>query len=94
MGKGNGKTYEHTIITDQGETVVKLVPSPAAKKSHKCLFCDDQTEFYEEHILLLPVRFTGNRRYGHKECYEAWRTYSSSSMIRLHPGASNLAPGL
>lgn len=94
MGKRKKDKYEHIIVTDQGETVVKKVPASYAKKVHKCLFCDEETEFYEEHLLFLPVMFTGNRRYGHEECYEAFKKYMPGGMISLHPGARNLTPGL
>ena len=87
---GKGMKYPHRIETDQGNTVVKLIPSRMAVKMHKCPECEKYTEVYEPHVLLLPTRFSGNRRYMHKLCYEEAR--NSGYKIVLHPNLSYLAP--
>lgn len=83
--------YPHTINTDQGETIVKFIPSKMAKKEHKCLFCEDYTDLLEPHVILLPLMFTGNRRYAHKDHYE-YALKNSPKSISLHPSAPNLSP--
>lgn len=91
MAKKSKNPYPHRIDTDHGEAVVKVIPSSLASKVHKCLFCEYETDFYEKHIIILPVAFTGNRRYAHLPCYEEHR--ESGEMVKMHPYAPNLAPG-
>lgn len=82
--------YPHHIETDQGKTQVKLIPPRKATKIHLCPECEHETEIYEPHVLLLPTRFPGNRRYMHKHCYEGVR--KSHHKIVLHPNLSYLTP--
>lgn len=82
--------YPHRTETDQGNTVVKLIPTHLALKMHKCPECDEYTEIYEPHVLLLPTRFPGNRRYMHKPCYE--KAKDSPYPIILHPNLDYLTP--
>jgi hypothetical protein len=88
--KPKGMTYPHRIETDQGNTVVKLIPSRHASKQHLCPSCDTFTDFYEQHVLLLPTRFPGNRRYMHQACYEHLRKLGIS--IILHPNLDYITP--
>ena len=82
--------YPHTIETDQGNTVVKLIPNRMASTFHKCPECDKYTDLWEQHVLLLPTRFPGNRRYFHKDCYEAAKR--SGYKIVMHPNLEYLTP--
>lgn len=85
-----GMRYPHHIETDMGNTVVKFIPSKMATKMHKCPKCGEWTEMFEPHVLLLPTRFTGNRRYMHKDCYEQLRL--KNWKVVLHPNLSYLTP--
>jgi hypothetical protein len=85
----NKSDIPDAVETELGSATIGVVKPHNAIKPYICPLCDEEIDFQEEHLIVVPIVKSRLRRHVHTDCLTIY--IEQDLTIKLHPNEPNIA---